>query len=157
MRECLCICGWHTQRGPQRKHQTRTSYVNQTQPICSHPKCAQPRLSDSVNLWWQPSSSSLSGFRLMRQTEKNKDFCNPPGTQAPFLPSIHLTPWKVSCKLFTEPNGHRSDASPKLNFNYLIVSRPSFPLKGRFFFHFLMYLNALGNYSLHPHLEKKKT
>lgn len=147
MRECLCICGWHTQRGPQRKHKTRTSCMNQTQPICSHPKCARPRLSDSVNVWWQPSSSSLS--------EKNKDFCSPPGTQAPLLPSIHLTPWKVSCKLVTEPNGHRSDASPKLNFNYLIVSRPSFPLKGRFFFHFLMYLNALGDYSLHPYLGKK--
>ena len=66
MRECLCICGWHTQHGPQRKHKTRTSCMNQTQPICSHPKCARPRLSGSVNMWWQPSSSSLS--------EKNKDF-----------------------------------------------------------------------------------
>lgn len=35
------------------------------------------------------------------------------------------------------------------------MSRPSFPLKGRYFFHFLTYLNASGDYSLHPYSEKK--
>lgn len=92
----------------------------------------------------------------MRQTIK-RGFWSSTGTWPLLLLSSHSTFWKlgISYLLFTKHNSCRSDVNLNLNFNYLIVSLPSFLLKEKFIFHFLLAHIYKGTI-LYVHIVKKK-
>lgn len=139
---CVCVCTCGAPRTcPLRKHQARRPSL----------KLAPAHPSRPCHSWRLPPSLPLAGFQLMRQTERHEEF----GSSTEHLPahlSFHFTFVKlgISYSLLTGQNSCRSDVRLSLNFNYSVVSLPSFPRRGRFFFRFLMHLNLQGCYSRRP-------